>query len=111
MGRYAQARRRGGVAGAAPALTPPPAPGIGIVGGDVIQTALGGDDTGGLVKLYTSGDGEEPWTFYTQAAWEAVHNWGSELLLPPGWVRVTEAGNGSAYDGESLPSTAIEVPS
>lgn len=109
MGRWAQSRRRGGCAPPAASLPAPPAPDLVVEDGELFQSATGGDDTGGQVRLYTSYNGDPPWVLDSQVAWESVHNWGDISTWDGQYVRATEVGNGVAFSGESEPSAVVHI--
>lgn len=109
MGRWAQARRRGRTAPPAGPAGPPPAPGLDASGGSLLQTATGGDDTGGTVELQNALLEEGPFEDLDSAAWEAVRNWGPNYELEGFFYRAREVGNGVDYVGSSDWSNVVEI--
>ena len=110
MGRWAQARRRGGkpVAGGGP--SPPPAPFLQWEVGDLIVTATGGDDTGGLLRLYQADLIEGPYYPFDARAWAGSERWDAGSFEPRFWYVATEEGNGVNYAGESPQSGPVYAP-
>lgn len=109
MGRWAQARKRGGCADGGLHLPLPPAPTLTLAGTVGTQTANGDDDTGGQVRLYSSTTGSAPWVEVDTDAWADPYDWGDLQLPATMWYRATEIGNNVAYAGESPPSEAVQV--
>jgi hypothetical protein len=109
MGRWAQAKRRGGHAAQPSAPTAPPAPLLSIVGPNLVQTAQGAADPGGTVELWMS---ETEVGGYGQISgpnpWAAVYSWGPWAGYPEGFYYVKETGNGTVYVGTSLPSNILQ---
>jgi hypothetical protein len=82
-------------------LLPPPAPSIDDVGGFLIQTNSGVSNSGGTITLFTSADGEEPWTLEQSQPWALVYDWGDFAALPFLFLATDSIGNGVAYSGPS----------
>lgn len=109
MGRYAQAKRRGGRPGPRSALGPPPAPTLLFEGDQLTQRATGADDAGGQIELWYSADGEVPYEIQNTLPWHTPHGWGTSQTLLPGFYLARELGGGHNYAGRSTASPAIEV--
>lgn len=101
MGRYAQARRRGGVGGAGGGLLPPPAPVLVNIAGHVSQRATGLDDTGGRMQLQQREGGTEEWAEAGDEPWAHEFDWGVVGLFEDNELRAREVGNGVDYLGNS----------
>lgn len=108
MGRWAQARRRASLLPTQPALGPPPAPVLAVVGSDVVQTAQGADDLDGSVRLEYSEGEEIPFQEWDNHQWNRVHNWGPAENFGGYRLRAIQVGGGSAYVGESEPSNILD---
>lgn len=109
MGRWAQAKRRGGRLRVIGAPTAPPAPLLQIIANDVVQTATGDDDTGGGLELEVSPDGVTEWESWDVGVWTAAQTWGTVAAMQGFWYRGREYGNGVAYVGTSDWSAVLEV--
>lgn len=109
MGRWAQARRRGGGGRPSGAIGPPPAPTLAIVNGFLLQTAGGGNDAGAAIWLRFSEEEGGPYFDWGEAVWAAVYDWGLIEELSVGWCEAVEVGNGVAYAGRSDPSNRVEI--
>lgn len=101
MGRYAQARRRGGIGGAGGGLLPPPTPLLLNIAGHVTQRATGLDDTGGRMELQQREPPETEWTDAGDEPWAHEFDWGLDDLFPDRELRAREVGNGADYLGNS----------
>ena len=101
MGRWAQSRRRGTGISAAPTLPAPETPELTLIGAEVRQLAQGGDDTGGTVRLESSGDGVSGWLSEGEWPWQANFNWGDGFEESGLYVHASEVGNGVSYSGPS----------
>lgn len=101
MGRWAQAKRRGGRGGLGPSLPAPPAPTLSEDAGDLIQTAGGDDDTGGTIYLEEALAEGGPYTPRGSHAWASPWAWGTAAEFTGSWLRGYEVGNGVAYAGQS----------
>ena len=101
MGRWAQSRRRQSAPPANAAAGPPPAPVIAFTVPGIVQTAMGGDDTGGIVELQFSEDAGASWDQWNTGAWAAVVNWPDTNWVAGTLWRAKEVGNGVAYVGDS----------
>jgi hypothetical protein len=110
MGKWATYRKRGGSTGSTVALTSPPVPSLYIEGGLIKQSARGGDDTGGQIRLQQSDDGNDPWYQVDSGAWVATKTWGTVVQYFGYWLRCYEIGNGIAYAGNSPYSAVLPVP-
>jgi len=108
MGRWAQAQRRGGAGPVVATLGPPPQPALWASLGDLKQTAAGRDDSGGYVVLYMQEEPEGDWVEYDRGNWSDLFDWGPLSELPACPLRATEIGNGTAYSGESAPSSPYD---
>lgn len=107
MGRWAQARRRGGAARVSGPAGPPPAPLLTWEGENLVQTATGENDLGGMVRLWVGSNPGGPYTEELSNAWGPTRNWGDRGSLPMGYLVATEEGNGSAYVGASAYSNEV----
>jgi hypothetical protein len=109
MGRWAQARRRGKANNVMPGVGPPPAPMLAIDGSDLVQTANGAADTGGLCRLYYRVSPASVRALVQEAPWVAVQVYADGAEGPVGFYNATEVGNGLAYSGESPESNQVHV--
>lgn len=109
MGRWAQAKRRGGRGRTAAALSPPPAPSLFVDDVDIIIEPTGADDFGGAFRLETSATGSEPWSEHETLAWDPHVSPGTVAEFAGLHLRVIEVGNGVAYNGESPPSAILHL--
>lgn len=108
MGRWAQARRRGGSGHPPTTAGPPPAPVLRIQVTSLIQDAQGGSDVGGICRLYGSDNDTGPWTEVGFASWLLHQDWGNPLGYGGAWLAAREEGNGHDYVGLSDLSNVIE---
>jgi len=86
---------------------PPPAPALRLDVGHLAQYATGSDDTGGMLHLFRSDDGNPPWVEVTSVFWVAICDWTAEAAPPTGYYRGNEVGNGVAYVGTSAYSNTL----
>ena len=108
MGKWAQSRKRGGGGPPKILLEAPPAPTLYAEDTNLYQGALGGDDTGGHIRLQTSNDGLTGWAAFDAGPWTAIRYWGDTGNLPAVFFRCLEDGNGSYYAGTSPPSNVYD---
>jgi hypothetical protein len=108
MGRWATVRRRSSSSVSASALGPPPAPSLAEVGGFLIQTNSGVNNSDGLCTLYQSPNGIDEWAFVEDFPWQLVFDWGEVGILPEEFLAVTSTGNGIVYVGESARSNTFD---
>lgn len=101
MGRYAQARRRGGTPPTGPGIPAPPAPVLSVDDGSVHQHAQGLNDDGGRVVIYATDPGDINWLEFGNEVWVSNQDWGVVGLFEDLILRAKEVGNGVDYVGDS----------
>jgi hypothetical protein len=99
MGKWCQQRKRG--SSAQPALPGPPTPLLSDDDDEVLQTAQGLADTGGLCQIETSENNGLTWADAGSRAWEPEAIWGDVGDFPGQLVRAREVGNQNVYAGPS----------
>lgn len=109
MGRWAQAKRRGGGVSAGGVLGAPLAPRLFEDGGSLWTESYSPDNTGGFLRLEWRPDEETAFEMWGSAPWAAFNEWASTDTLDPGDYRAIEIGNGSTYVGESAPSALYHL--
>jgi len=107
MGRWAQAVRKGQSAGRRGTLGPPPAPGLAVDDGRIVQTSNGAANPGGSCTLEFKETEEGGWEFYDVLGWTPVADWGASATYAGLWLRAFETGNGTAYAGQGAYSYEI----
>jgi hypothetical protein len=107
MGRYSQARRRGGGSLAAAVLPAPPAPGLSAHYEEVWQYTAAAPNEGGTVQLWQSADGVGGWIMYGSAAWETEKLWGSVAEFTGSYLRARDVGNGVTWAGNGAWSDVL----
>lgn len=108
MGRWAQARRRGGRPYGGSGLPPPPAPFAEWDATGIVVSRTGEPDPVGKFRLYESEDGNDPWVFHSELPNYEPTTFPSAGLTAGHFYRATEVGGPPNYGGESEPSDGIE---
>ena len=106
MGKWCQQRKRG--SSAQPALGKPPTPRLSDEEAEVLQTAQGLDDTGGLCEIEISENDGLTWAGAGSRAWEQEAVWGEVGDFAGELVRARETGNGTVYAGPSDWSAVLD---
>lgn len=109
MGRWAQAKRRGGKPGVVQGPGPPLTPEAEVSGGHLWQNATGGDDTGGTVRLMRAATENGGYSQHATSAWAAAKDWGTTASLAGFWYRCQEIGNGTSYGGQSALTPPLHI--
>lgn len=108
MGRWAQARRRGGRPYGGSGLPAPPAPFAELDAAGIYVSRTGDPDPVGKFRLYESDDGGEPWTFHSERPNLEPTLFPESELVSERFYRATEVGGPPNYGGESGPSNSLE---
>lgn len=101
MGRYAQARRRGGSAEIV-TLPPPPTPSLEEFGENRLRSLsdlVVNDD--GTMQLWYGGYPDVPVAMFQETAWSQDVDWGDRAELPKQWLRARAVGGGTNFVGYS----------
>jgi hypothetical protein len=107
VGRWAQAKRRGGGPAGPSGPGPPPAPVFGIVGASVFIYPTGADDEGGQFEVERSPSGLGVWSHLVNVGWDPEAYFGEIDDLTGYDYRVAEIGNGAVYVGQSAWSPTL----
>jgi hypothetical protein len=109
MGKHATYRKRGSVRPGFESAPPPPTPLIDLISSDVVVTAAGGNDIGGLFWIEASETEGGPIVDTLSAAWVPVFTTPKATWELPVWLRCWEQGNGTNYMGNSAKSSWLHV--
>lgn len=111
MGRWAQAKRRGGRPSPPRGLSQSPPPNAVISGASLQITPTGDDDSGGEFRIYHAASAGGPWSYdYDSALWDVVFLQPLAAYQSGEWLSVREWGNGFTYAGLSARSQIVQVP-
>lgn len=106
MGRWAQARRRGGRRAGGVELPAPPAPAMEAAIDGLIVSRTGLPDPVGEFSMFWSLDGDPPWTLLSTKPNLEPTVWAPGELVEGRSYRATEIGGPPNYSGESAPCAA-----
>ena len=109
MGRWAQARRRGGRKAGQGPLGPPTPPQVIEIGGNLVELSLVASDLGGRLRLWTADAPEGPFVQTEDVPWVPAHNFGAIAGFEGSVWAGTEVGNGSDYVGESALGPPLDL--
>lgn len=101
MGRWSQARRRGGRSSLGAGLGPPPPPLLTVEANYLTVTPQGDPDPGGTLLVYYSEDDLPPPNAWASHSYENPWPVCNFNELDPGYYWAQETGGGTAYSGSS----------